>query len=59
MSELLFVSLFILSLLAFKFFNVLKKKHLSKSHKSVAVSIVIFSVIGMMLTVLFYLPNAS
>ncbi|MDT9024089.1 hypothetical protein [Rossellomorea sp. NRS-1567] len=45
--------------MAFKFFNVLKKKHVSKSHKSVAVSIVIFSVIGMMLTVLFYLPNAS
>ncbi|WP_064093567.1 hypothetical protein [Rossellomorea aquimaris] len=59
MSELLFVSLFILSLMAFKFFNVVKKKHISKNHKSIAVSIVIFSVIGMMVTVLFYLPNAS
>ncbi|WP_142323590.1 hypothetical protein [Bacillus sp. AFS015802] len=59
MSELLFIALFVLSLMAFTFFNVSKKKHVSKYHRSVAVTIVIFSVIGMMLTVLFYLPNAS
>ncbi|CAN7414706.1 hypothetical protein [Rossellomorea sp. LjRoot5] len=59
MSELLFIALFVLSLMAFAFFNVSKKKHVSKNHRSIAVTIVIFSVIGMMLAVLLYLPNAS
>ncbi|MCA1058995.1 hypothetical protein LCL96_08610 [Rossellomorea aquimaris] len=59
MSELLFIALFVLSVMSFTFFNVSKKKRVSKYHRSVAVTIVIFSVIGMMLTVLFYLPNAS
>ncbi|WP_258264812.1 hypothetical protein [Rossellomorea sp. SC111] len=45
--------------MAFTFFNVSKKKHVSKNHRSIAVTIVIFSVIGMMLAVLIYLPNAS
>ncbi|BCB03552.1 hypothetical protein [Bacillus sp. KH172YL63] len=59
MSELLFIALFIFSLLVMTFLNILKMRHVSKSRKSVALSIVIFSLIGMMLTVFFYLPNAS
>ncbi|MFD2682339.1 hypothetical protein [Bacillus seohaeanensis] len=59
MSELIFVSLFVLTILCFKFFGIMKNRKISRANKSVAVGIVVFSVIGITLTVLFYLPNAS